>query len=51
MDEDYGDKLNNTYLISKELKSKYKDANYEISDLKPNTGHRGKYISCNITLL
>lgn len=48
--KDYLDKLNKLYVISEEMKQKYRNAGYSISNLKRNTGLCGNYISCDVIL-
>ena len=43
------DKLKKVYIISSELKAKYNEENFEISDLMPNMGVKSLYIWCVIS--
>ena len=47
----YSKKMKDIYVITDELKSKYINANYQISNLKPKTGPSQHYVSCDIKLL
>ena len=49
-EQKYYNKLLSIYPISFELKRAYNDANYNISDLVPNTGSSGDYVWCMISL-